>query len=59
MIHDYEIFVFENGWKYIGAGSADLKTVYSSLQRIAKHLNYHGLMMLQQTYADKKIYFVV
>ena len=59
MIHDYKIFVFENGWKYIGAGSADLKTVYSSLQRIAKHLNYCGLMMMQQTYADKKIYFVV
>ena len=59
MIHDYEIFVFENGWKYIGTGSADLKTVYPSLRRIAKHLNYRGLMMLQQTYVDKKIYFVV
>ena len=59
MIHDYEIFVFENGWRYVGAGSADLKTVYSSLQRIAKRLNYCGLMMLQQTYVDKKIYFVV
>ena len=59
MIHDYEIFVFENGWKYIGAGSADLKTVYSSLQCIAKHLNYRGLMMMQQTYVNKKIYFVV
>ena len=59
MIHDYEIFVFENGWKYIEAGSADLKTVYSSLQCIAKHLNYHGLMMMQQTYVDKKICFVV
>ena len=59
MIHDYKIFVFENEWKYVGACSADLKTVYSSLQRIAKHLNYHGLMMMQQTYVDKKIYFVV
>ena len=59
MIHDYEIFVFENGWKYIGTGSADLKTVYPSLQHISKHLNYRGLMMLQQTYVDKKIYFVV
>ena len=59
MIFDYDIFVFENGGKYIGAGSADLKTVYSSLQCIAKHLNYHGLMMMQQTYVDKKICFVV
>ena len=59
MIHDYEIFVFENGWKYIGAGGANLKTVCPSLQRIAKHLNYRGLMILQQTYVDKKIYFVV
>ena len=59
MIHDYKIFVFVNGWKYIGAGSADLKTVYPSLQRIVNHLNYHGLMMLQQTYIDKKICFVV
>ena len=59
MIHDYKIFVFENGWEYIGTGSADLKTVYPSLQHIAKHLNYRGLMMLQQTYVDKKIYFVV
>ena len=59
MVHDYEIFVFENEWKYIGAGSVDLKTVYPSLQRIAKHLNYRGLMMLHQTYVDKKICFVV
>ena len=59
MIHDQQMFVFEHGWKYIGAGSADLKTVYSSLQCIAKHLNYHGLMMMQQTYVDKKICFVV
>ena len=59
MIYDYKIFVFENEWKYIGACSADLKTVYSSLQRIAKHLNYCGLIMLQQTYIDKKICFVV
>ena len=59
MIHDYEIFVFENGWKYIGVGSVDLKTIYPSLQYIAKHLNYRGLMMLQRTYVDKKIYFVV
>ena len=59
MIHDYEIFVFENGWRYVGAGSADLKTIYPSLQCIATYLNYRGLMMLQQTYVDKKIYFVV
>ena len=59
MVHDYKIFLFENGWKYVETGSADLKTVYPFLQRIAKHLNYHGLMMLQQTYVDKKIYFVV
>ena len=59
MIHDYEIFVFANGWRYVGAGSTDLKTVYSSLQRIANHLNYRGLMMMQQTYVNKKIYFVV
>ena len=59
MIHDYEIFVFENGWKYIGAGSANLKTIHPSLQCIAKHLNYSGLMMLQQTYINKKIYFMV
>ena len=56
---DYEIFFRKNGWEYIGAGSADLKTVYPSLRHIAKHLNYHGLMMLQRTYVDKKIYFVV
>ena len=59
MIHDYKIFVFENGWKYIGAFGANLKTIYPSLRCIAKHLNYSGLMMLQQTYVDKKIYFVV
>lgn len=59
MIHDYEIFVFENGWKYIGVVSANLKTIYPSLRCIAKHLNYNGLMMLQQTYVDKKIYFAV
>ena len=59
MIHDYKIFVFENGWKYIGACSANLKTVYPSLRCIAKHLKYSGLMMIQQTYVDKKIYFVV
>ena len=59
MSHDYEIFVFENGWKYVGAESANLKTAYPALQCIAEHLNYHGLMMLQQTYVDKKIYFVV
>ena len=59
MIHDYKIFVFENGWKYIGTGSADLKIIYPSLQRIAKHLNYRGLMMMQQTYVNKKICFVV
>ena len=59
MVHDYKIFLFENGWEYVGAGSVDLKTVYPFLQRIAKHLNYRGLMMLQQTYVDKKIYFVV
>ena len=59
MVHDDKIFLFKNEWKYIGAGSVDLKTVYPFLQRIAKHLNYHGLMMLQQTYVDKKIYFVV
>ena len=59
MIHDYKIFVFENGWNYIGAVGANLKTIYPSLQCIAKHLNYSGLMMLQQTYIDKKIYFVV
>ena len=29
------------------------------LQRIANHLNYRGLMMMQQTYVNKKIYFVV
>ena len=58
-MHDYEIFFRKNGWEYIGAGSADLKTVYPALQRIAKHLGYHGLMMIQQTYVDKKIYFVV
>ena len=56
---DYKIFIRQNVWQYIGAGSANLETVYPSLQRIAKHLNYHGLMMLQQTYVDKKIYFVV
>ena len=56
---DYKIFIRQNEWQYIGAGSANLETVYSSLQRIAEHLNYHGLMMLQQTYVDKKIYFVV
>lgn len=59
MIHDYEIFIRKNGWEYVGAGSANLKTIYPSLQRIAEHLNYHSLMMLQQTYVDKKIYFVV
>ena len=59
MIHDYEIFIRKNGWEYVGAGSANLKTVYPSLQHIAKHLNYRGLMMLQRTYVDKKIYFVV
>ena len=59
MIHDYKIFVFKNGWKYIVTGSADLKTVYPSLQRIAKHLNYRGLMMVQQNYVDKKSYFIV
>lgn len=59
MIHDYKIFVFENGWKYIGSVSANLKTIYPSLRRIAKHLNYRGFMMLQQTYIDKEIYFVV
>ena len=59
MVHDYKIFVFVNGWKYIGACGANLKTIYPSLQCIAKHLNYHGLMMLQQTYIDKKSYFVV
>ena len=59
MIHDYKIFVFANGWKYIGTGGANLKTIYPSLRCIAKHLNYHGLMMLQQTYIDKKTYFVV
>ena len=59
MIHDYKIFIRKNGWKYVGAGSANLKTAYPALQRIAEHLNYHGLMMLQQTYVDKKIYFVV
>ena len=56
---DYKIFIRQNEWQYIGAGSANLKTVYPVLQRIAKHLNYHGLMMIQQTYVDKKIYFVV
>ena len=56
---DYKIFIRENGWKYIGAGSASLKTVYPALRRIAKHLNYHGLIMIQQTYVDKKIYFAV
>ena len=59
MIHDYEIFIRKNEWEYVGAGSANLKTAYPALQRIAEHLNYHGLMMLQQTYVDKKIYFVV
>ena len=59
MMHDYKIFIRKNGWEYVGAGSANLKTVYSSLQRVAKHLNYRVLMMLQQTYVDKKIYFVV
>ena len=59
MMYDYEIFIRENGWKYIGVESANLKTAYPDLQRIAEHLNYHGLMMLQQTYVDKKIYFVV
>ena len=59
MIHDYEIFIRKNGWEYVGAESANLKTAYPALQRIAEHLNYHGLMMLQQTYVDKKIYFVV
>lgn len=56
---DYKIFFRKNEWEYVGAGSADLKTAYPALQRIAEHLNYHGLMMLQQTYADKRIYFVV
>ena len=59
MIHDYKIFIRKNGGEYVGAGSANLKTAYPALQRIAEHLNYHGLMMLQQTYVDKKIYFVV
>ena len=56
---DYKIFIRQNDWQYIGAGSANLETVYPVLQRIAEHLNYHGLMMLQQTYVDKKICFVV
>ena len=56
---DYEIFFRKNGWEYIGAGSANLKSVYPALRRIAEHLNYHGLRMIQQTYVDKKIYFVV
>ena len=59
MMHDYKIFIRKNGWEYVGAGSANLKTAYPALQRIAEHLNYHGLMMLQQTYVDKKICFVV
>ena len=59
MTHDYKIFIRKNGWEYVGAGSANLKTAYPDLQRIAKHLNYRGLMMLQQTYVDKKIYFMV
>ena len=59
MMHDYKIFIRKNGMEYVGAVSANLKTAYPALQRIAEHLNYHGLMMLQQTYVDKKIYFVV
>ena len=58
-MHDYKIFIHKNGWQYVGAGSANLKTVYPALQRIAEHLKYHGLMMIQQTYVDKKIYFMV
>ena len=65
MMHDYYIYIRQNGWKFhngwrlVGAGSINLKTVYPDLQFIAKRFNYHGLMMVQQTYTSKKIYFVV